>query len=147
MVAYGAAGGMATTLLTYLGLGADRELVDYAVDINPHKHGRYTAGSRLRIRPAREALARGRGRTYVLLLAWNFADARSWPQQAPYRAAGGRFLDPDPRAARWSEGRLSAPTQRRSVVQAARPACARGSSRSAGIAWRGTPRFVRPWAP
>lgn len=91
IVAYGAAGGMATTLLAYLDAG--HELLDYAVDINHHKHGKWTSGSRLLIRPA-EALVEDRP-DVVLLLAWNFADEILEQQQA-YRDLGGRFLVPIP---------------------------------------------------
>ena len=91
MVAYGAAGGMATTLLSYLGLDGDD--IEYAVDINPHKHGRYTSGSRLEIRPA-ETLAQDVP-DIALLLAWNFAE-EIMSQQEAYREKGGRFLVPIP---------------------------------------------------
>ena len=91
LVAYGAAGGMATTLLSYLGLGEDD--LDYAVDINPHKHGRFTSGSRLEIRPA-EILAEDVP-DVALLLAWNFAD-EVMKQQGAYREKGGQFLVPIP---------------------------------------------------
>lgn len=91
LVAYGAAGGMATTLLSYLDL-SEAEL-EYAVDINPHKHGRYTSGSRLEIRPA-EVLAEDLPEV-ALLLAWNFAD-EVLKQQASYRERGGQFLVPIP---------------------------------------------------
>ncbi|MDA1263659.1 MAG: class I SAM-dependent methyltransferase [Planctomycetota bacterium] len=91
LVAYGAAGGMATTLLSYLGLdGSD---LDYAVDINPHKHGRYTSGSRLQIRPA-EVLSQDLP-DVALLLAWNFAE-EVLSQQDDYRVKGGQFLVPIP---------------------------------------------------
>lgn len=92
VVAYGAAGGMATTLLNYLGL--DGTTIEYAVDISPHKHGRYTAGSRLLIHPPEKLLTDRPD--CVLLLAWNFKDA-VLAAQAAYREQGGRFLIPIPK--------------------------------------------------
>ena len=92
IVAYGAAGGMATTLLSYLGLGA--ETLDYAVDINEVKQGRYTVGSRLRIESPTKLIEDAPD--YVLLLAWNF-QAEVMKQQAEYRQLGGRFIIPIPR--------------------------------------------------
>ncbi len=91
LVAYGAAGGMATTLLSFTGI--DSSVIEYAVDANPHKHGRYTPGSHLLIRPA-GVLTEDRP-DVVLLLAWNYADA-VLEAQAAYREAGGRFLIPIP---------------------------------------------------
>lgn len=92
MVAYGAAGGMATTLLNYLALGGTT--IEYAVDISHHKHGRYTAGSRLLIHPPEKLLADRPD--CVLLLAWNFKDA-VLAAQAAYREQGGHFLIPIPK--------------------------------------------------
>ena len=91
IVAYGAAGGMATTLLSFAGI--DSSTIDYAVDANPHKHGLYTPGSHLLVRPT-EALLEDRP-DVVLLLAWNYADA-ILEAQAEYRRGGGRFLIPIP---------------------------------------------------
>jgi SAM-dependent methyltransferase len=91
VVAYGAAGGMATTLLSYVDV--DHHLLDYAVDLNPHKHGRYTSGSRLLIRPPETLLEDAP--EFVLLLAWNY-EPEVLAQQAEYRRRGGRFIVPIP---------------------------------------------------
>ncbi|MEN6624690.1 MAG: class I SAM-dependent methyltransferase [Candidatus Sumerlaeia bacterium] len=91
IVAYGAGGGMATTLLCYLGLG--RETIDYAVDGNPHKHGFYTVGSRLPIHPP-ERLVQDMP-DCVLLLAWNYAD-EIIAAQKEYLDRGGSFIIPIP---------------------------------------------------
>jgi SAM-dependent methyltransferase len=91
IAAYGAAGGMATTLLSFAGI--DRQLIDFAVDVNPHKHGKVCAVSRLEIRPVASLLEEMPD--YVLLLAWNY-EQEVLRQQAEYRARGGRFIVPVP---------------------------------------------------
>jgi SAM-dependent methyltransferase len=90
LAAYGAPA-KGNTLLNYCGIGP--ELVEYTVDKNPLKVGRYTPGMHLPILPA-ETLAERRPDD-VLILAWNFAEEIR-RQQAAYVEAGGRFLVPLP---------------------------------------------------
>ena len=91
IVAYGAAGGMATTLLASLDLPPGS--LDYAVDLSHHKHGRYTSGDRLLIRPV-ETLLEDQP-DYALLLAWNF-EKPILEAQAEWLSKGGKFLIPIP---------------------------------------------------
>jgi SAM-dependent methyltransferase len=90
IAAYGAAA-KGATMVNYVGIG--REVVDFVVDRNVHKQGKYMPGQKLPIlRP--EALLTERP-DYVLMLAWNFAD-EIMVQQRQYRELGGRFIIPVP---------------------------------------------------
>jgi SAM-dependent methyltransferase len=91
LAAYGAAA-KGTTLLNYLGLGAEH--LEFVADRSPHKQGRYIPGVRLRIVPP-DMLLEARP-DYCLLLSWNFAD-EILDQQRPYRDAGGQFIIPLPK--------------------------------------------------
>jgi len=90
VAAYGAPG-KGNTLLNYCGIRTD--FVDYAVDRNPYKHGRYTPGTHIPIFPP-ERIRETRP-DYVLILPWNLKDEIT-EQLAYVREWGGRFVVPIP---------------------------------------------------
>jgi hypothetical protein len=69
VVGYGAPG-RGNTLLNYCGIRTD--FLEFTVDRNPYKHGKYTPGTRIPILPPEE-LTRARP-DYVLILPWNLKD-------------------------------------------------------------------------
>ncbi|WP_163544402.1 class I SAM-dependent methyltransferase [Occultella kanbiaonis] len=93
VVGYGAPG-KGNTLLNYCGIGTD--FLDYTVDRNPYKHGRYTPGTHIPIHePGRIAETKP---DYVLILPWNLKD--EIVAQLDYiREWGGKCVVPIPGAA------------------------------------------------
>lgn len=90
IAAYGAAakGG---TLVNYVEIGTD--LIDFVVDRNVHKQGKFMPGVRIPIHGPEKLLEAMPD--YVLLLAWNFCH-EIMEQQEAYRKRGGRFIIPVP---------------------------------------------------
>lgn len=90
IAAYGAAA-KGAILLNYAGIGAD--VLDFVVDRNVHKQGRYMPGVHL---PIADPLRIWRDMPdYVLILAWNFKD-EILVQLDDYRRLGGRCIIPIP---------------------------------------------------
>jgi SAM-dependent methyltransferase len=87
---YGAPG-KGNTLLNYCGIGTD--LLDYTVDRNPYKHGRFTPGTHIPIHPP-SRLAETRP-DYILILPWNLSN-EIMAQLAYAREWGARFVVPIP---------------------------------------------------
>jgi hypothetical protein len=92
VVGYGAPG-KGNTLLNYCGIGAD--FIDFTVDRNPHKHGRYTPGTHIPVLPV-EALDAAKP-DYVLILPWNLRK-EIVAQMAHIGQWGGKFVVPIPEA-------------------------------------------------
>ncbi len=90
MVGYGAPG-KGNTLLNYCGIRPD--LMRYTVDRNPYKHGRYTPGVRIPIRPP-EDLDKDRP-DVVVGLPWNL-ERELTAQLQPINAWDGRLVFPLP---------------------------------------------------
>ena len=87
VVGYGAPG-KGNTLLNYCGIRTD--FLDYTVDRNPHKHGKFLPGTHIPIfAPDRIAQTRP---DYVLILPWNFKD-EIMAQMAFIRETGCRDMD------------------------------------------------------
>ncbi len=90
VVGYGAPG-KGNTLLNYCGIRTD--FLDFTVDANPYKQGKFTPGTRIPILPP-DAI-RAAKPDYVLILPWNLKDEIA--TQASYiRAWGGQFVVPIP---------------------------------------------------
>lgn len=87
---YGAPG-KGNTLLNYCGIGTD--FLDFTVDRNPYKHGRFTPGMHIPILPV-EAIDRHRP-DYILILPWNLK-AEIIAQMRHVGEWGAKFIIPIP---------------------------------------------------
>jgi SAM-dependent methyltransferase len=87
---YGAPG-KGNTLLNYCGIRTD--FVEYTVDRNPYKHGRFLPGTHIPIHPLEKI--RETRPDYVLILPWNLKD-EIMEQVSYIRSWGGQFVVPIP---------------------------------------------------
>jgi SAM-dependent methyltransferase len=92
VVGYGAPG-KGNTMLNYCGIRQD--FIDFTVDRNPYKHGRYLPGTHIPIHPP-EKIDEVRP-DYILILPWNFKD-EILEQMAHARDWGAQFIVPIPEA-------------------------------------------------
>ncbi len=95
IVGYGAPG-KGNTLLNYCGIRTD--FLDYVVDRNPYKHGKFTPGTHIPIYNV-DKIKETRP-DYVLILPWNFKD-EIMRQMSYIRDWGGKFIVPIPEAKIW----------------------------------------------
>jgi C-methyltransferase-like protein/putative zinc binding protein/methyltransferase family protein len=91
VVGYGAPG-KGNTLLNHCGIRTD--LLQYTVDRNPYKHGRFTPGTRIPVLPP-ERIGADRP-DYVLVLPWNLREELTG-QLSFVGAWGGKLVFPIPR--------------------------------------------------
>jgi SAM-dependent methyltransferase len=90
VAAYGASA-KGSTMLSYLNAGP--ELIEFVVDRNIHKHGKFMPGVH---NPIFDVTAIAERRPdYLVLLVWNLRD-EIFKQQAAYRQRGGQFIIPIP---------------------------------------------------
>ena len=102
IVGYGAPG-KGNTLLNYCGIRTD--FIDFTVDRNPYKQGRFLPGTHIPIH-APERIDEVKP-DYILILPWNFKD-EILDAARPRREWGAQFIVPIPEA----DGALSAAARR-----------------------------------
>lgn len=90
IVGYGAPG-KGNTLLNYCGIRTD--FLDYTVDRNPYKHGKFLPGTHIPIYPPSKI--QETKPDYVLILPWNVKD-EIMEQMSSIREWGGQFIVPIP---------------------------------------------------
>ncbi|MEM8708904.1 MAG: methyltransferase C-terminal domain-containing protein, partial [Actinomycetota bacterium] len=91
VIGYGAAA-KGCTMIAWCGITGDD--LDYVIDANPYKHGRYMGGVHV---PIVEPSTLDEDQPDdVVILAWNFAE-EIMSQQRNHLERGGRFIVPVPR--------------------------------------------------
>jgi len=95
VAAYGAPA-KGNTLLNYCGIGPD--LIDYTVDVSPHKQGKFLPGSRIPVfSPERIEVTKP---DYLVILPWNLKEEIEG-QMSGIRQWGGRFVTFIPEVKVW----------------------------------------------
>ncbi len=90
LIGYGAAA-KANTLLNYCPRAAMS--LQMILDRSPHKHGRYTPGTHIKVEPVERW--QSSGATHMVILAWNFQN-EIMRQMKAFEDRGGRFVVPIP---------------------------------------------------
>ncbi|HOW43039.1 MAG TPA: class I SAM-dependent methyltransferase [Candidatus Omnitrophota bacterium] len=91
IIGYGASG-RGTTIMNFCGI--DGKYLDYVVDDAPAKHGFYTPGTHVAIKPW-DAVTQGAFPEYALLFAWSFINEVK-KRRVDYLEQGGSFIVPLP---------------------------------------------------
>lgn len=82
-----AATSKSTTVINYCGIGPD--LVEYISDTTPIKHGKYSPGRHIPVRPYDEF--KSKYPDYALLFGWNHAE-EIMAKEREFKAAGGKWI-------------------------------------------------------
>ena len=91
IIGYGASG-RGTTIMNYCGI--DNHYLDYVVDDAPAKHGFFTPGTHVPIKPW-EFATQSKPPDYALLFAWSFINEVK-KKRTDYLKQGGKFIVPLP---------------------------------------------------
>ena len=91
IIGYGASG-RGTTIMNYCGI--DNHYLDYVVDDAPAKHGFFTPGTHVPIKPW-DFIKQSKSPDFALLFAWSFINEVK-KKRSDYLKRGGKFIVPLP---------------------------------------------------
>ena len=91
IIGYGASG-RGTTIMNYCGI--DKKYLDYVVDDAPAKHGFFTPGTHVPIKPW-DFTKQSKFPDYALLFAWSFINEVK-KRRSDYLKENGKFIVPLP---------------------------------------------------